>query len=602
MGSKSVLNYGVLRILLAAVGLALGMASAAQAAISVKGQVLDINGRPVAQAQVTLDWGLGAFGATAVTVFTDAAGKFAFPEPFENVQLKDLPIQIRALGFEQLSTTSTVEGRGKNKTADLTVVLQHAANQIDVAPASAWLASIEDLEEKSLFVQQCVNCHQFPSGEVRDYANAIHDLHGDSEAARTQSWESSVKHMSFLFVQKFAKDKPHIKLDVEQAYSFMRNVWMGEKISNRYPGRMDYIDGYEFGSPLIVTTDTVIKEYEVPEPNSIREAVLWRDKLWVAEVGSNDMIEIDPETGEQTHFTVPSDQLFGPHTLNKGPDGSLWLTSLYNSSMANLSFDDKGKAQWRVWPIRDKSMPRGVGIHDITYDPRHEMLADKQGRIWYSNIASNAVGYFHPETGEVGNYLAPEVPGRTKSRPQLYGALMESNQRIVWYTQLGIGAFGSFNIETEEFEVLEVMPDPNAGPRRMTITEDDTLYVPMYGSGQLVEYDTKARKRIGTYDLPDRGAAPYAVTWDPVRKVVWIATSNADLIYSFDPDTQEFGILPLPRDRGFLRMLQVDPETGYLVTSYANVPATAHGRRMALIIDPGDGAYDKKRQLASAED
>ena len=122
--------------------------------------------------------------------------------------------------------------------------------------------------------------------------------------------------------------------------------------------------------------------------------------------------------------------------------------------------------------------------------------------------------------------------------------------------------------------------------------------MPLYGAGQLIEYDTRAGKLLGQYDLPDTGSAPYSVTWDPVRKVVWVATSNADVIYRFDPQTKRFGVLPLPRTGAFLRMIDVDPESGVLVTSYANIVEFVPGPRMALIIEPGDGAY--ARPLASA--
>ena len=600
MGSKSILNHRALRRTLVALGLALGMVSTVQAATSVKGQVLDIDGRPVGQAQVTLDWGLGAFGASAVTVFTDEQGRFAFSQAFDIASVEELPITARALGFEHISAVSSVKRDGEDETQDLTIVVKQKANQADVAPSSAWLAAIEDPEQKAEFVQQCVSCHQFPSPEVRDYAGAIVDAHGDSELARKQSWEMIVKYMNYLFVEDFARANPARKFTHEFAYNGP-NLFVADQIATHFPGRMDYIEGYEYGAPLIVTPNTVIKEYEVAEPNAIREAVLWNDDLWVADVGSDDMIEIDPETGKQRVFTGPYEVSMGPHTLNKDPDGSLWIISLFNAIAAKLSFDDTGKEQWEIWAVKDDEAPRGVGIHDITFDPKHEALADKKGRIWYSNISSNAVGYFDPKTGEADNYLAPEIPGRTSRRAQLYGALMESNQKIVWYSQLGIGAFGSFNTETLEYEVLEVMPSINAGPRRLTITEDDILYVPMFGGGQLVEYDTRAKERIGTYDLPDRGAAPYAVTWDPIRKVVWVATSNADVIYRFDPSTKEFGVLPLPRQRGYLRMLQVDPDTGVLVSSYGNVPFMAEGPRMAFILDPGDGAYSKELEPTGAE-
>ena len=41
----------------------------------------------------------------------------------------------------------------------------------------------------------------------------------------------------------------------------------------------------------------------------------------------------------------------------------------------------------------------------------------------------------------------------------------------------------------------------------------------------------------------------------------------------------------------FLRMIDIDPESGVLVTSYANIVEFVKGPRMALIVDPGDGAY-----------
>ena len=135
------------------------------------------------------------------------------------------------------------------------------------------------------------------------------------------------------------------------------------------------------------------------------------------------------------------------------------------------------------------------------------------------------------------------------------------------------------------------LPSIDSGPRRLTISDDDIMYVPLYGSGQLVAYDTERREQVGLYDLPDTGSAPYAATWDPVRKVVWIPTSNGDVIYRFDPESETFGVLPLPRQGAFLRMIDIDRATGMLITSYGNIVQFVHGPRMVLMIDPGDGAY-----------
>jgi streptogramin lyase len=71
------------------------------------------------------------------------------------------------------------------------------------------------------------------------------------------------------------------------------------------------------------------------------------------------------------------------------------------------------------------------------------------------------------------------------------------------------------------------------------------------------------------------------------------------VIYRFDPRTKAFGVLPLPREQAFLRMVDIDPKTGVLISSYANIVDIVQGPRMALIIDPGDGAYPEKFTLAT---
>ena len=98
---------------------------------------------------------------------------------------------------------------------------------------------------------------------------------------------------------------------------------------------------------------------------------------------------------------------------------------------------------------------------------------------------------------------------------------------------------------------------------------------------------------IGVYDLPDRASAPYSVTWDPKRKVVWVATSNANVLYRFDPRNKSFAVLPLPREGAFLRMVQVDEHTGDLTTAYGNIVQFVHGPRMAAQIHVGDDLKEK---------
>jgi streptogramin lyase len=72
------------------------------------------------------------------------------------------------------------------------------------------------------------------------------------------------------------------------------------------------------------------------------------------------------------------------------------------------------------------------------------------------------------------------------------------------------------------------------------------------------------------HDLPDRGSSPYNVVWDPLRKDLWVGTTNADKIYQFNPRAGTFKQYPLPHQGAYLRMLSIDPHNGDVWSMYAN--------------------------------
>jgi streptogramin lyase len=554
-------------------------------AASLGGEIRDINGKPVADAMITI--ASHQPGPTATTVFSDAAGKFSFPAG-QNEAKGNPDVSVRALGYELLQSTTR---HGKDKPEELVVIVKATANQSASAPASAWLAGGGDPEATSTFVLDCIGCHQVPAPQFRNYANSIADIPGsDRGTISAHSFGAIVKYMNFISAEEFSRGAEEKPLDVHNVYSVGNGERVVGYLSKRFPGRMDQVSGYKWGAPLAVTPRTAIYEYELARPNAIREAVLLGDpqQLYVADVASNRILKVDPATGTTTTINIPWKTPVGPHSLHRAPDGSLWIAPFVTSAVLRL---DVKTGAWQNWPMRTPD-GKPVGIHDLSFGANHTLLTDTEGHVWFSDVTNNSVGYLDPSNGKIEIYRAPDIPGRP-SNGSLYGLAMTSDREHVWYSQVAIGRFGSFNIKTRKFEDSIVLP-MNSGPRRLAISEDDVLYVPLYGSGQLIAYDTRSHKQIGIYDLPDRASAPYAVTWDPVRKVVWIPTSNADVLYRFNPADNSFAALPMPRAGAFLRMVDIDTKTGRLITSYANIVEQVHGPRMALIIEPGDGAYQKK--------
>jgi len=583
----------------------LGTLASAMAVVqagNLEGQVLDTNGNPLGGVQVIYTRDDGARGASVVTVFSDRDGSFHFPDDYAERLNSDSDVVARGLGFVQVDRIVDADRRS----ADMTFVMQAVANQVDVAPASAWLQRIQDPKIKADFIMNCIDCHQVPDSNVRHFAGAIDDLHADNPLlARQQSWDSIVKYMNFLSAWEFSRGarSDDAEIDTDAVYSVENGEEVVKVLSEVFNDRLDHIEGYDWGAPLITTADTAIWEYEVPEPNAIREAVMLGNpaKLLAADVGANRIVGIDVKTGRQRDYEVPTDYLIGPHSLHRGNDGALWVTPLFNNTVARREPDS---GQWQTWELLTTE-GGGVGIHDLSFSHDHELLTDASGNVWFSDIGNRAVGYFDPESGETRIWNTPVAESRANDSAlygtaSVYGLVMTSDQKEVWYSQLGNGVFGGFNVETKEFIGPFVLPDPNTGPRRITISNDDIMYLALYGTGQVAEFDIKKREMIAIHDLPDTGAAPYSVTWDPVREVVWVVTSNADVIYRFNPDTREYGVIPMPREGAFMRMLDIDPATGVLVGSYANIVENVNGPRMALIVDPGDGAYPARFSPATA--
>jgi streptogramin lyase len=506
-------------------------------------------------------------------VFTDDNGRFTFPPGTSAAT-----VVAQRLGYRMVEA-------GVHVASGMRIFMRAEANDAGVAPASAWLAHASAADKEQV-VMTCVACHQLPAPEVRAYAKLIHDVPApDRQVARQQSWHAMVKYMNYLSAWEFGRGVTDTLPDADRVYSGGEAEPTAALLARTLIGPLQQLEGYQYGAPVITNARTVIREYEVPAPNAIREAVMLDDsrQLWAADVSANRVVRIDTVTGALRDFEIPAKRPVGPHTLVRGSAGELWVAPFFNGIVARLNPRDE---KWQVWQLTVEG-DRPPGVHDLTFGSDHELLTDRRGRIWYSDIVNNAVGWFDPGSGKSGIHRVPPIPGRT-GREALYGMVMASDRTRVWYSQLGTGSFGSFNVETLQFETAVQLPGKSSGPRRITMSDKDVLYVPLYGAGQLVEYDARARKIIGTYDLPDRASAPYAVTWDPKRKVVWIPTSNGNVIYRFDPRDKSFGVLPLPREGAFLRMLQVDKNSGALITSYANIVENVHGPRMALMIDPGD--------------
>ncbi|MDH4074195.1 MAG: carboxypeptidase-like regulatory domain-containing protein, partial [Gammaproteobacteria bacterium] len=232
---------------------------AAAAELRLGGIVVDLNGRPVAGAGVVLD-AKRRRGADYVTVFSGGDGRFSFPAALTYFDAGHSTITARRIGFRQVGSSASADGDD----VEVTLVVGTTRNLADAAPASAWLARMSDRAEKSAFVLNCVGCHQVPSAEVRDYAGLIADSGGEGQSeVRRQSWLSITRYMNYLSDWEFGRAKSGGPPEAQHAYSVGPGDAVSTTMTTHFADAMTDLAAYDYGAPLAVTPDTVIREYEV---------------------------------------------------------------------------------------------------------------------------------------------------------------------------------------------------------------------------------------------------------------------------------------------------------------------------------------------------
>ncbi|MBL6751147.1 MAG: hypothetical protein ISP90_11525 [Nevskia sp.] len=598
----------------AAAALAAAAACGSARCGELHGRVFDARtGAGVAGAAVTLELAQPAAGPKAITVFSDAGGRYAM-DTGQAAAGAAATLGARRLGLDQKLPSEqpvALQFAADGSAAPVDFAMVPSSNIAAQVPASAWLAQVPESAAKHATQLHCSGCHQFPSLKVRDYSRQIDDAalgtgsgaHGAAwhEQVRKEAWRAAVQYMRAktyeIFPEGTTVDLAKIDWKTVQApeYSLFNNtdeIVIAGFLSRHMPRQFDYLppDRYTYGAPLATGAGTVIREFQLPDVSLVREAVRVRGSpaVWGSDVQKNRLMKLDPQTGHVDWFDVPYPGATGPHTVIGDEQGKVWVSLFESDQIARF---DPATAQWRLYSLRpsgadEKNFLGGQAIvHDISFGQEYELKKDARGLIWLTLIGTNKFASLDPDSGEVHHYDAPTVAGRAPVSTSLYSNVLPADGTCLWFTQVS-GYVGCFNTRTHKTESL-LKPPPGSGPRRLAIDDRGILWVPYFGSGQLLKYDTAARKAVALYSLPDRSAAPYAVTWDARRRSVWVANANADAIYRFDPSTEKFSVIPLPRRMGYLRKIMVDRDSGDLYASYGNIP-TGSGPSMALSIHVGD--------------
>jgi streptogramin lyase len=595
--------------------IARGLAAVAACAIAVagvraadlSGRIAGVNdGRGVPAAEVTLTYGPDTQGPKAITVFTDDSGRFRFPAD----AAKPGPgstLRASKLGYRQVTPAALDDDRTSVK-----LLIEPTDNIAASLPASGWLANLPPSTAKHVVMANCADCHQFPSPRVREYAAKIEAVRGgpEGDARALEEWRKVVRHQAWRTVISYMKSKHYSifpdespasldSVDWETVQNDQYTFWndrMGDLIAKylaeNFPHSTDSMtpDGYALGAPIGGTATTVIREFALPDTSLVREAIFVPGStyIWGADTYKNQILRLNPDTGEQKWYHVPYKGSTGPHTIVGDSTGQIWISMVDHNQFAR--FDPKTE-KWTLWTLQPSglksgnSMASAAVVHDISVDSTGQLARDASGKIWLTLLGTNQMATLDPKSGDVAFYAATQVPGLSAVNHMLYSVILSPDRRCAWFSQVNAG-IGCLNTETKKVQFETAFAEGD-GPRRMARDNAGNLWIPLFGSSQVAQYDTVRHKVVATFDLPDRAATPYAAAWDERRKALWVSGANADVIYRLNPATGKFTVYPLPRHMAFIRQISIDDKSGRLTSAYGNYPVGS-GPSMAVVIDVGD--------------
>lgn len=574
--------------------LALGLAEPHPAAAAeLAGRVTGPDGVPVVGALVTAERGDPARGTT---VFSDADGRFAIPGLDAGVW----ELRVRRIGWRDRREAVPVPGAEWAATLERETDAAALAEQL---PANRWFAllldEIDDPVHREQFVRQCTYCHQQGSPATR-------------VPREDWQWEKVLALMARL------------------------GGGLTEDVRVQVPGWFAAAYDPDHAIPRL-TKGMATPAFAPPPPPEVRRAVIdeWvlggrasmQHDLMVHPSGhvySVDMMQdalfrLDPETGETKSFPIPDDGLplggvfatggsplvpnsnahVGPHSLQVGPDGSVWVTLALGNRLGR--FDPRSE-QWKLYALDEGFYP-------------HTLRVDGKGRVWFTIAGSNHVARFDPAQERFETIRLPAQSLRQDVMLRLIPVFLWLSQYVeidlgaasegvvgmpvpygidiapdgdVWFSQLNAHRIGRIDPETLAVEMVDT---PFTAPRRLRFDSQGKLWIPGFSSGLVSRFDPKTRS-FESWEIPiePKGTeTPYALHVERSTDTVWICGTNSDTLIRFDPERERFLVYPLPTRVTYTREIDFDSR-GRVWTSNSNTPTwqIERGQPRVIRLDPRD--------------
>jgi streptogramin lyase len=468
----------------------------------------------------------------SISVFTDAQGRYAFPE--NRLEPGHYSLVIRAVGYDAATATSADVIAEKTVTAD--IKLAPTKNLPDQLTNAEWMMSIPGTEEQKAELLDCTSCHTLTrvmksTHDVDEWMQVVTRMKGYgpvSQPIKPQRMPDPARAGTPEQYRKFAEYLATINLSAVETW--------------QYPLKT-------LPRPSGSSTRAIVTEYELPsqliEPHDI---LVDKDgAVWYSDFGQMFIGKFDPKTLKLTEYPIKKFKPQSPEgqlSIAFDTEGKIWFDTMYQGSLGCL---DPQTGDIAYYPVPAQWNDERIQLNFVGL--RH----DVDGKVWTKNVGTQDVYRLDIASGQWEKFhpTASLPPGRHS----IYQVISDSHNNL-WMAEFVDGYLGKIDAKTLAVTWYQ-SPTPHARDRRMEVDEHDRIIVTEYRGNKVAVFDPVTEK-FTEYALPP-GTFPYRADIDKTGDI-WASTMSTDRVVRLDPKTGATAQYLMPADTN-MRTVFVDNST-----------------------------------------
>ena len=468
-----------------------------------------------------------------VSVTTDAAGKYTFPQSHLNPG--NYTISIRAVGYDIDAPAKATVKSEKATTTD--IKLKKTRNLASQITNAEWMMSIPGTEAQKAALLNCQGCHT-----LERIMRSTHDA---------DEWTHVVSRMlGYGAVSQPIKPQP--MLDRSRAGTPEQYRKLAEYLATINLSSSDHWQ-YELKTlprPKGRDTRAIVTEYDMVRPTTEPHDVLVdkEGKVWYTDFGEMFIGKFDPKTLKLTEYPIKKFKDKAPTgllSIEFDHAGKIWFDTMYQGSLGRL--DPKtGKIDY--FPLApefndDRVQLNFTGLH-------HEV----DGKVWTKSVGTQEIFRLDLATNRWEKFRPTDGLSTVKNAA-IYQVMADSKNNL-WMAEFTDGHLGKIDAKTTQVTWYQV-PTANARSRRMEIDDQDRIILTEYRGNKVAVFDSKTEK-FTEHSLPPY-TFPYRANFDKNGEI-WASTMSTDRVVRLDPKTGISAQYLMPSDTN-MRTVFVDNST-----------------------------------------